>query len=98
MKLNQFMQENQVTGFEVLEDHLVFSVIVNNTAYALEIDTSSVASGTQLTRTGNFSVDGDILTVAGVTLNLAEVEIITPEERRVLEDERRRAAQLESQA
>lgn len=98
MKLNQFMQENKVTEFEVLENSLVFSAIVNSTAYSLETDTSRVASGIKLTRTSDFSIDGDILTVAGITLNLAEVEIITPKERRALQDEILQASRPQSQA
>jgi Tfp pilus assembly protein PilN len=82
MKLKQYMQENAVTGFEVVENEIAFSVILESGArQALKVDTSSVPNGTQLTAVEDFTVDGDTLTVAGITLNTDEVEITTPEER-----------------
>lgn len=75
------MQENTVTGFEVLENQAVFSVIVNGRLTAIETNVSDIPAGTPLSQTEEFTVDGDIITVAGVTLNTSEVEIITPQER-----------------
>ena len=80
MKLKQYMQENAVTAFEVLENELVFSAIVGGSAQALSVDTSSVPNGTPLEIVEDFEVDGDTLTVAGITLNLNDVEILTFEE------------------
>lgn len=82
MKLKQYMQENTVIGFEVIENEIAFSVILESGArQALDIDTSSVPNGMQLTAVEDFTVDGDVITVAGITLNTNEVEITTPEER-----------------
>jgi hypothetical protein len=82
MKLKQYMQENTVTGFEVIENQIVLSVILEGGArQALDVDTSSIQSGTQLSAVEEFSVNGDIITVAGIILNTEEVEITTPEER-----------------
>jgi hypothetical protein len=82
MKLKQYMQENTVKGFEVIENQIAISVILESGArHALDVDTSSIPNGTRLTVVENFSVDDGIITVAGITLNTEEVEITTPEER-----------------
>jgi hypothetical protein len=82
MKLKQYMQENTITGFEVIENQIALSVILEGgVRQALDVDTSSIQSGTQLYAVEEFSVNGDIITVAGIILNTEEVEITTPEER-----------------
>jgi len=82
MKLKQYMQENTVIGFEVIENEIAFSAILESgSRQALDVDTSSIPNGTQLTAVEDFTVDGDVITVAGITLNTEEVEITTPEER-----------------
>lgn len=76
------MQENTITGFEVIENQIALSVILEGgVRQALDVDTSSIQSGTQLYAVEEFSVNGDIITVAGIILNTEEVEITTPEER-----------------
>ena len=78
MKLKQYMQENTVTGFEVIENEIVFSVILENgVRQALEVDTSNVPSGTQLATVTDFVIDGDVVTVAGINLNTDEVAVFS---------------------
>jgi hypothetical protein len=82
MKLKQYMQENTVVGFEVLENQVAFSVILEGgVRQALDVDTANIANGTPLTAVEDFTVSGDIITVAGITINTEQVEITTAEER-----------------
>ena len=75
------MQENIVTAFEVIENQIALSAVVADKYQALNVDTSNIVAGMQLTLTENFIVNGDIITVAGITINTNEVEITTAEER-----------------
>jgi hypothetical protein len=79
MKLKQYMQENTVTGFEVIENNVAVSVILESGArQALAVDTSSIPGGTQLTAITSFQINDDILTVAGITLDTNVVEVAMP--------------------
>lgn len=81
MKLDQYLQENTVTGFEVIPNQIALSVITDSTRQALAVDTSNIPSGTQLTVAEDFEVDGDTVRVAGITLDASEVEILETEDR-----------------
>lgn len=76
MTLKQFMQENVVTAFEVVPEVLILNVEVDQTEYALDVDTSEIQFGTMLERVEYFTVDGDILTVAGLTLNTSTTYVL----------------------
>jgi hypothetical protein len=78
MKLKQYMQENTVTGFEVIENEIAFSVILESGArQSLNVDTSDVPNGTQLSTVTDFTINGDVITVAGITINTEEVEVFS---------------------
>lgn len=81
MKLKQFMQENTVTGFEVIENQVAFSVITNGVYTALDTDTSNIPNGTKLSVVEDFTVDNDIVSVAGINIDSNEVEVRVPEDR-----------------
>lgn len=76
MTLKQFMQENVVTAFEVVPEVLILNVEVDGTEYALDVDTSNIPFGTMLERVEDFTVDGDILTVAGLALNTSTTNVL----------------------
>ncbi len=73
--LKEFMQENEVTGFSVINDILV-SALVGQSTYGLDVDTSSIVAGTTVTNVSEFSIDGDSLTVNHITLNTAETNML----------------------
>ena len=70
------MQENVVTAFEVVPEVLILNVEVDQTEYALDVDTSEIQFGTMLERVEDFTVDGDTLTVAGLTLNTSTTYVL----------------------
>ena len=80
MKLNQFMQENTITGFDVVEGQLIISVNTDNSSTGLDVDTSAIVGGTPVKTVTDYSVDGDVLTVDGLTLNVAETNIFGGED------------------
>lgn len=80
MTLKQFMQENQVTAFEVVPNVLILNVAVGQVEYGLDVDTSEIPFGTQLQTVEEFTVDGDILTVGNLTLNTEQTTLLGMED------------------
>jgi hypothetical protein len=71
MTLKQFLEENNVTGFQIIPDTVIINTITDdNTTHAIDVDTSNILSGTQLVNENIFEVVGDILTVSTLTLNI----------------------------
>lgn len=69
MTLKTFLQENTVTSFEVADGLAIMNVMVGPTPYGIDVGLSNVPGGTQLTNVDNWTLENDILTVAGLTLN-----------------------------
>ena len=77
MKLNQFIQENTITGFDVVEGQLVISVNTASSSTGLDVDTSNIPGGMTVKAVSVYTIDSDILTVDGLTLNIAETDVLT---------------------
>jgi hypothetical protein len=76
MTLKQFFQENNVTAYEVVSDNLIMNVVVDQTTYGLDVDTSNIIGGTPLIKFEDFTINGDFLTVNGITININEVNML----------------------
>lgn len=76
MKLNQFIQENTITDFDVVEGQLVISVNTTGSSTGLDVDTSNIPGGTPVKVVSDYTINGDILTVDGLTLNIAETDVL----------------------
>jgi hypothetical protein len=74
MTLKQFIEEKNVTGFEIVSN-LILNVVVVEERYQLDTDTSQLQAGTQLSLVETFTIDGDLLTVDGITVNTTEVNV-----------------------
>jgi len=72
MTLSQFIQENNVTAFEKV-DELLLTVVVGEALYGLDVDTSNLMSGTPVERVTEFQIEGNILTVSGIEYNTDEL-------------------------
>jgi hypothetical protein len=81
MKLKEFLEEKNVTGFELIPGQLVISVITDgDTLYALDVDTSTIEGGTDLVRETEFVIEDETLTVSGLTLNIETTSLLSFEE------------------
>jgi hypothetical protein len=76
MKLKQFIEENNVTAYEIVPEVVIMSAVVGETSYGLNVDTSNIVGGTLVIRFENFSLEGEILTVDGLSLNINEVDML----------------------
>ena len=76
MTLKEFIEVNNVTGFETIGG-LLFNVIVDDSIpYGLDIDTSNVISNTPLERVNDFNIDNDILTVGDIIVDTNEITLL----------------------
>lgn len=76
MTLKQFIQENNVTAYETVNDNLIINVVVGETSYGLDVDTSNIIGGTPVVKFENFTMNGDLLTVDGITINVNETNML----------------------
>jgi hypothetical protein len=79
MKLKNFLQENPQVSFEIIPNILILNVIVGSVTYGLDVDTSNIQNGTRLETVSEYTLENDILTVSGLSLNTNDVDILESE-------------------
>ena len=70
MKIIDLIEQEKISGFEVIPNVLALSVFIENESHAIDADTSNVQAGTPLVRIDEYSVADGILTVGGVSLSV----------------------------
>lgn len=73
--LKQFISENEITGFTKVNETLI-SVVVDNTSYGLDSDTSNIQFGTVVTKITDFNITNDILTIDNVEYDINNINLI----------------------
>jgi len=77
MTLKEFLTDKTLTSVEITEQYnLIYNIYVDQAGYGLDIDTSNVEAGTQLTMRQDFTLENDILSVAGISINTAETNML----------------------
>jgi len=77
MTLKEFLTDKTITSVEITEQYnLIYNVYTGHTGYGLDIDTSEVVAGTPLTMREDFTLENDILSVAGISINTAETNML----------------------
>ena len=77
MTLKEFLTDKTLTSVEITEQYnLIYNVYVDQAGYGLDIDTSNVVAGTQLYMRQDFTLENDILSVAGISINTAETNML----------------------
>ena len=79
MKLKNFLQENPQVSFEIIPNILILNVIVGSVTYGLDVDTSNIQNGTRLETVSEYTLENDILTVSGLSLNTNDVDVLESE-------------------
>ena len=70
MTLKEFLTDKTITAVEITEQYnLIFNVYVQGACYGLNIDTSNVPNGTPLYMREDFTLENDILSVAGISID-----------------------------
>ena len=78
MTLNEFLQDKTLSAVELIDFdyNQIINVYVDGACYGLAIDTSHIPSGTPLTYTTDFTLDGDILSVSDFSINTNDVNML----------------------
>jgi hypothetical protein len=77
MTLKEFLTDKILTSVEITEQYsLIYNVYVDQAGYGLDIDTSNVEAGTPLEMRQDFTLENDILSVAGISINTAETNML----------------------
>lgn len=77
MTLKKFLSITDITMVEICETYgLIYNVYDRHMCYGLNIDTSIVPSGTKLECRTDFTLENDILSVAGISINTNDVTML----------------------
>ena len=77
MTLKEFLQDKTLTAVEITEEYnLIFNVYVEGVCYGLAIDNSNIPNGTKLYMREDFTLENDILSVAGVSISTTETNML----------------------
>jgi len=78
MTLNEFLQDKTLTAVELIDFdyNQIINVYVERACYGLAIDTSNIPAGTPLTYTTDFTLEGDILSANGFSINTNDIEML----------------------
>jgi hypothetical protein len=75
MKAKEFLNGKTLTAVETV-NNLIINLVIEETLYGLKIDTSSILSGTKLTRINQFEIQNDILTVGTISVDLTTTDML----------------------
>lgn len=78
MTLNEFLKDKNLTSVELIDFdyNQIINVYIDEACYGLSIDTTNIPCGTPLTRTTDFTLEGDILSVSDFSINTNDIEML----------------------
>jgi hypothetical protein len=77
LTLKQFAFEKRITAIDVVDGYdLIINVYVDGACYGLNTDLSNVPGGTPLTTREDFVVNGDLLSIDSVSIDMSKTEML----------------------
>lgn len=77
MTVKQFTEENNVSLVQVILDYnLIINLVVGETPYGIDMDTSDVPTGTTLTDVNDFVISGNFLEAGGIVIDMTQVNML----------------------
>lgn len=77
MTLKEFLTDKTLSAVEITEEFgIIYNVYIGEAGYGLDIDTSGVPYGTQLYIRKDFTLENDILSVAGISIDTAYTNML----------------------
>lgn len=77
LTLKQFVYDKRITAIDVVNGYdLIINVYVEDACYGLNIDLSNVPGGTLLTKREDFTINGDILSVDEISIDMNKTEML----------------------
>lgn len=75
MTAKEFLEGKTLTAVETVNS-LIINLVIDEAVYGMDVDTSNLVADTPLIRTENFLIEGDILTVGELSLDLVDTEML----------------------
>jgi hypothetical protein len=77
LTLKQFIFGKRITAIDTIDGFdLIINVYVDDACHGLNIDLSNVPGGTSLTTREDFTIDGDILSINNISLDISKTEML----------------------
>lgn len=77
MTLKDFLADKTLTAVEITEEYgLIFNVYAEEAGYGLDIDNSNIPDGTPLYIREDFTLENDILSVAGISIDITQTSML----------------------
>ncbi len=77
LTLKQFLFGKRITAVDVIDGYdLIINVYVDDACYGLNIDSSNIPGGTSLINREDFTINGDILSVDDIAIDINKTEMI----------------------
>jgi hypothetical protein len=77
MTLKEFLTDKTISAVEITEEYnLIFNVYVEGACYGLDMNNSNVPNGTKLTMREDFTLENDILSVAGISIDITQTNML----------------------
>lgn len=77
MTLKEFLETNTISAVETVDGYnLIVNVYVDEACYGLNADMSNIVAGTSLTKREDFTLDGDILSVDNISIDISKTEML----------------------
>jgi hypothetical protein len=75
MTAKQYLLDKQLTGVEIIGDKII-NLVVGKVVTGLDVDMTGIQFGIPVTRISQFIIDGDILKVNQIEVNLSHTKIL----------------------
>ena len=75
MTAKEFLEGKTLTAVETVNS-LIINLVIDEAVYGMDVDTSNLVADTPLIRTENFLIEGDILTVGELSLDLVDTKML----------------------
>jgi len=77
LTLKQFIFGKRITAIDTVDGFdLIINVYVDDACYGLNIDVSNVPGGTSLTKREDFTIEGDILSIDNIFIDISKTEML----------------------
>jgi hypothetical protein len=77
LTLKQFIFGKRITAIDTVDGFdLIINVYVDEICYGINVDLSNVPGGTLLTKREDFTIDGDILSIGNISLDISKTEML----------------------
>jgi hypothetical protein len=77
LTLKQFIFGKRITAIDTVDGFdLIINVYIDDACYGLNIDVSNVPGGTSLTKREDFAIEGDILSIDNISIDISKTEML----------------------